>query len=324
MKIQDWEDGKLFIQDPALLKILEDIERLKNSDLPLLFLGETGTGKDLLAKAVHFTSNRKDKKFIPITCAAIPETLLESELFGYKKGAFTGAVTDKEGLIEEAEGGTLYLDEIAEVPIGVQVKLLRALEEKEITRLGELKPRKVNFRLITATNGNLDELIKQGRFRPDLYYRLNNAIFRLPPLRERADIPELIKFFTQRFLAKYDFKAVMDEEIIVILNDCSWPGNIRELEDTIEKLVVFSKDTGQITIESLRKSSDIFKESFPAQGKFTLSQKLGNYEKFLILEALKNNDWVIIKAAEELGIPDRTLRNKIERFGIQKPQKDHL
>ncbi|MFQ6032288.1 MAG: sigma 54-interacting transcriptional regulator, partial [Candidatus Zixiibacteriota bacterium] len=208
----------IITRNRQMLEMIENVQRVKDSDITILLEGETGTGKDILAKAIHFTSSRKNKKFVVVNCAALPESLFESELFGHEKGAFTGASSNKKGLLDEAAEGTLYLDEIAEVPFPIQVKLLRAIEEKEIVRLGEVRPRKVDFRVIAATNRNLEKLVEEEKFRSDLYYRLSVIKFRLPPLRERKeDIPLLVEYFMRKYATNGQAQACMFDSKVMKL-----------------------------------------------------------------------------------------------------------
>ena len=324
MNILEWKGEKgesFFTKDLNLLEIIYKLDRAKDSDLSLLLQGETGTGKDLLAKAIHFTSSRKEKNFVAINCAAFPETLLESELFGHKKGSFTGAFEDKEGLIEVAEGGTLLLDEVADVPLRLQVKLLRALEEKDITKLGEVKPRKVDFRLIATTNKDLESLIAQGQFRSDLFYRINTMQFTLPPLRERLDIIELTHFFVETLKVRHRITRQFSiaNEVLGALQNYSWPGNTRQLENIIEQLIILSKETGQITVKLLENLSGELQGLIPQPCRTSLEDKLNIYERILIIKALEESNWNQSKATVELGVSESTLRNKMKKHKIKRP-----
>src|SRR5262245_39861988 len=219
-------------------EVLGRVVRIAPTDAIVLITGESGTGKELVAKAIHANSRRGDRPFVPVNCAAITETLLESELFGHARGSFTGAVTARKGLFEEADGGTFFFDEIAETPLPFQAKLLRAIQEKEIRRVGENKPIHVDVRIIAATNQDLTQAIAEKRFRQDLYYRLNVARFVLPPLRERReDIPELVSYFLDKYNKKMGVKSKIDEGAVDALTRHEFPGNIRELEHTIEQAV---------------------------------------------------------------------------------------
>ncbi len=307
-----------------MLEMLERVIQVKDSPIAILIQGETGSGKDLLAKTIHYNSVRKDKRFISVNCAALPETLLESELFGYKKGAFTGADRDRAGLFEEADGGTFFLDEIGEMPPSIQAKLLRVLEDQEVVRLGDTRGRKVDVRLLSATNSDLKEMMKVGTFRQDLYYRLSAMQLRIPSLRERRDdIPLLI----DHFIEKYDPDVSMDAEVRQIFMNFSWPGNVRELDNEIKKLVLLSGDRKRITKDLL--SRKFFKENerkkdidLPEidtfQQGFTLYDYISMFEKKYISEALAKNRWVKKHAANMLGIPESTLRLKIKEYNISK------
>jgi two-component system, NtrC family, response regulator len=227
---------------PEMLRVLRDIEKLAPTDVTVLLLGESGTGKELLAHAIHRLSRRARGPFIPINCAAIPETLLESELFGHEKGAFTGAVRQTIGRIESAHRGTLFLDEIGDVPLPMQVKLLRFLQDQIVERVGGRKPVQVDVRIVCATNQDLDRMMAEGRFREDLFYRLNEVIVRVPPLRERAaDAVALASFFLRRFAAEYGRATRgLDPSALAAIRDHAWPGNVRELENRMKRAVVMT------------------------------------------------------------------------------------
>ena len=306
----------MITQNKQMFEMLDNVQRVKDSDITILLEGETGTGKDLMAKAIHFTSIRKNKKFVVVNCAALPETLFESELFGYKKGAFTGASSNKKGLLDEAAGGTLYLDEIAEVPFLIQVKLLRAIEEKEIVRLGEVKPRKVDFRVMAATNKNLEKLVEEGRFRNDLYYRLSVIKFKLSPLRERKeDVPLLVEHFMKKYATNGCQACMLDPKIMKLFLSYDWPGNVRELENDIKSLLAFVGGEDKIPFELLADSLEKFNNG-KSTNHTSLSSQLAEYEKEQINKALVKSNWVKTKAARFLNIDEALLRYKIKKYNI--------
>lgn len=308
-----------------MLEILSQVRQVVDASISITIEGETGSGKDLLARAIHYNSNRRDKRFISVNCAALPETLLESELFGYRRGAFTGADRDKAGLFEEADGGTFFLDEIADMPLNIQAKILRVLEEKELVRLGETQPRKVDVRILSATNKSLKEEIERGTFRQDLYYRLSALTFRLPPLRERKeDIPLLV----QHFLGQTDKQVT--SEVMKSLMDYDWPGNVRELDNEVKKLVLLAGDSPEISSDLLSAkiqrsvdsdSADVTDMS-PADSPVEFSEDyslydfLADHERRFIVEALREHHGVKKHAAAMLKIPESTLRLKIKQYGI--------
>jgi transcriptional regulator with GAF, ATPase, and Fis domain len=308
----------------GMLKMLESVIQVKDSPISILIQGETGSGKDLIAKTIHYNSIRKEKRFISVNCAALPETLLESELFGYKKGAFTGADRDRAGLFEEADGGTFFLDEIGEMPLSIQAKLLRVLEDQEVVRLGDNRGHKVDVRILSATNSDLKVMMSEGRFRQDLYYRLSAMTLKIPPLRERKDdIPLLLT----HFFNKYDPDVKMDADVRQIFINFAWPGNVRELDNEIKKLALLAGEHKRIDKDLLSKK--FFKEqnerhevdlpeieSFEQD--FTLYDYISMFEEKYIREALLKNRWVKKHAANALGIPESTLRLKIKEYKIVK------
>ncbi len=288
-------------------------KRVAETSWPVLIFGETGTGKELMARLIHELSQRKEGPFITINCAAVPESLFESELFGHVKGAFTGAHKDKRGMFEIANHGTLFLDEIGEMPIQLQAKLLRVLQEQTIMPVGSTVTKKVDVRIISATNKNLKQMCEQGRFREDLYYRLNVFELEMPPLRNRKeDIPELVRFF----IKKYSQRPVkITDAALDKLIKYPWPGNVRELEHIIQRLVILARSN---TISA----SDIQLGKLNQEGleheDTDLQSKIEALEKKEILRALKSNKWVQTRAANELGISERVLRYKMKKYGIKK------
>ncbi len=299
---------------PQIAQVFDVLSKVIPTRSNILILGESGTGKGLVAEAVHTNSQRKDKPFISINCSAIPETLLESELFGYRKGAFTGATSDKKGLITMADQGTLFLDEIGDMPMGLQAKVLKVLETGEVHPLGDTKTVLVDVRLIAATNKDLEEQIKKGLFREDLYYRLNVIEVKIPPLRERK---EDIKVLAQHFIEKYskeNNKRVtgISDETLAALNAYSWPGNIRELRNVVERAVILS---GSDTI-GLAELPDKVKTQDSSSGMNTLKDRLDYYEEKIIREALQANDWRKEETALQLGVDLATLYRKIKKLGI--------
>jgi len=299
----------------VMQKIYDLIERINNTSSSVLITGESGTGKELVAKAIHYSGTRKDGLFIAVNCAAIPETLLESELFGYKKGAFTDAKSDKKGLISEAHGGTLFLDEITEMPPALQAKLLRVIEEKEIRPLGDTNSYPLDVRMISSSNRDIKSLIQQHRFREDLYYRLRVIDIELPPLRQRKeDVPLLIQFFIARFNLelKKEVSGVSEEALKFLLN-YSWPGNVRELENVIQRAITLSQHK-LISAEELPpfiiQEGD---ENLIEKGlreKYTIDQLEKEYIKRILAEVGGNKT----KAAEVLGLDRKTLYRKIQEI----------
>ncbi|HXX80474.1 MAG TPA: sigma-54 dependent transcriptional regulator [Thermodesulfovibrionales bacterium] len=299
---------------PRIFEVFEVLEKVMPTRSSILLTGESGTGKGLIAEIVHSNSQRKDKPFISINCSAIPENLLESELFGYRKGAFTGAASDKKGLIVMADEGTLFLDEIGDMPMGLQAKVLKVIETGDVLPLGETKSTHVDIRLIAATNKNIEEQIRKGLFREDLYYRLNVIEVKIPSLRERK---EDISVLTQHFIEKYgreNNKKVtgVTDEAMEVLMQYPWPGNIRELRNVIERAVVLSgtEKIGLTELPAKIKSQD------GAKSAVTLKDKLEQCEGRIIRETLEYSDWNKEKTARELDVDLATLYRKIKKLGI--------
>jgi DNA-binding NtrC family response regulator len=304
-----------FVGDsPQILKVFELLEKVIPTSSNILILGESGTGKGLIAEIVHCNSQRKDKPFISINCSAIPETLLESELFGYRKGAFTGAVSDKKGLITMADQGTLFLDEIGDMPQSLQAKLLKVIETGEVLPLGETKLRYVDVRIITATNKNLEEHVKKGLFREDLYYRLNVIEVTVPSLRDRKeDIDLFSRHFIEKFSSENKKKVnVITDEAMAILHNYAWPGNVRELRNVMERAVVLTS-TEKVGIKELPERLKTQELSKDIQ---TLKDKIDYYEEKIIMEALQETNWNKEKTSRKLGVDLATLYRKIKKLGI--------
>jgi putative PEP-CTERM system response regulator len=310
--------GKIIIgESPQMKKVLDMVKRVSKSNATVLITGESGTGKELIASAIHYSSHRKDKPYIKVNCGALPENLLESELFGHDKGAFTGAVSKKLGRFERANGGSIFLDEIGELSLAVQVKLLRVLQEKEIERVGGTEVIKADVRIITATNRDLKKMVEEGTFREDLYYRLNVIPIELPPLRERKeDIRLLVEYFLEKHCKDMGRKKInISKDALNILTDYSWKGNIRELENIIERVVILNSseliDKNDLPREILSKNNTEFKFNLPPDG-----VKLEEVEKSFIMQALKRCDNNQTKAAKLLGITRHTLIYRMEKYNI--------
>jgi two-component system NtrC family response regulator len=300
--------------------IFDIVQKVAHTKTTALITGESGTGKELIAKAIHFNSPRRSKPFVAISCAALTESLLASELFGHEKGAFTGAITMKKGRFELADGGTLFLDEIGEVPVSLQVKLLRALEEMSFERVGGTRTITVDVRLIAATNKDLKAEVEQHRFREDLYFRLNVVHIELPPLRERSeDIPLLAAFFATRFAQESNKGEItLSPEAMRFLCNHRWPGNVREFEHAIERAVLFS-DGNEITLHDLPKDLVSFADlELPIdwQGLSNLPETLDAIEKKLIQKALSLSNNVQSRAANLLGIPRANLQYRLKKHKL--------
>ncbi|HVG33697.1 MAG TPA: sigma-54 dependent transcriptional regulator [Pyrinomonadaceae bacterium] len=301
------------------------ILKVARSNSTVLIRGESGTGKELIARAIHNQSPRAEEMFQAVNCAAINENLLESELFGHEKGSFTGAHAEKKGLFEVADRGTLFLDEIAELDIGMQAKLLRALQEREIRRVGGTRPIKIDVRVVAATNRDLRAMVSDGRFRDDLYYRINVLSVDVPPLRERRDdIPVLINYFLRKHTRNSSHLVRgLAPETRRLLMDYSWPGNVRQLESAIERAILLC-ETDLIQVEDL--PLEVRQESRPtAEGAFKLPPEgiaFEDVERDLIMQAMEQTDYNITKAAKLLGLTFRTLQYRLEKFGIKKPEKE--
>jgi Nif-specific regulatory protein len=306
-------------QSDSMQEVFGAVHRVAPSKANVLLRGESGTGKELVAKAIHFMSQRAKGPFIKFNCASIPEGLLESELFGHEKGAFTGAMALRKGRFELAHGGTIFLDEIGDLPVTLQPKILRVLQEKEFERVGGEKTIHVDVRLVAATSRNLEDLVKEGRFREDLYYRLNVVPVYLPPLRERReDIPLLQEFFLKKY-NKENTKAVqISPEVLNIFMNYDWPGNVRELENTIERLVVMCGEKTATRADlpiNIRDHS--FKAKFAAQLKDALPSTIEDIEKAKLIEALTRTGWNQAKAARILGITPRQIGYKIKKYDLK-------
>ena len=312
--------GNIVGESAALRATLKKVETVAPTPSTVLVCGETGTGKELIARAVHDLSPRKDRTFVKLNCAAIPTGLLESELFGHEKGAFTGAISQKMGRFELANQGTLFLDEVGDIPLELQPKLLRVLQEQEFERLGSTRTIRVNVRLVAATNRDLAPMVAEGRFRSDLYYRLNVFPLILPPLRERRDdIPRLVRHFTQRFARRMGRQIeTIPSEVMSALVQYPWPGNVRELQNVIERAVILSRGS-VLQVPKADLQSALPQPAAPVDD---ASPTLAHAEREHILRALRDTHWVLAGpkgAAERLGMKRSTLQFKMKKLGISRP-----
>jgi transcriptional regulator with GAF, ATPase, and Fis domain len=309
-------------QSKVMRGVFNQIVKVAPKESTVLITGETGTGKELIARSIHQHSKRQDRPFVAINCAAIPESLLESELFGYEKGAFTGANTKKPGKFELADGGTLFLDEIGDMPLETQAKVLRAIEENAIERVGAIKPTPVNVRFIAATNRNLEEMVDSGLFRQDLFYRLNVFSILLPPLRHRReDIPLL----TEKFLNEMDKERHLSSEALQVLMTNDWPGNVRELKNALESAAVLADETilpsnlpMSLKRNGIQHGSTIHlnETTIDSNGNADLDHRIKDYERRIIVDALRHSGGVQVKAATLLGIKERSLWHRIKKHQI--------
>ena len=313
---KEYNFSEIVGESDAMKKIYEIIKKVAATPATVLITGESGTGKELVARAITAHSLRKNMPFIKVNCAALPETLLESELFGHEKGAFTGAVQRRKGRFELANKGTILLDEIGEIPPKIQAKLLRVLQEREFERIGGERPIKVDVRVIATTNRDLEKEIKEGKFREDLYYRLNVIPIHLPPLKDRKeDIPLLVKHFLKKYVAYgRDKNFEISEKAMKKLMEYNWPGNVRELENIIERIVVLSL-RGKELEEHL--DSVLLRKKVEGDNIFRIGRKMAEVEKDYILKTLEYMGNNKTKTAEVLDISIRTLRNKLNAYGIK-------
>jgi transcriptional regulator with GAF, ATPase, and Fis domain len=301
--------GEMIGSSEPVQAVFKVLRRVAPTDISVLVLGETGTGKELVALELHRLSERGRKPFVSINCGAIPENLLESELFGHKKGAFTGAVTDKMGKFEAAEGGTLFLDEISEMPMNLQVKLLRVLQERKIERVGELRPRPIDIRVVAATNRDIEEEIRVGRFREDLFYRLNEVTVKLPPLRERGDdVLLLARFFLNKYAEQYSGKSKgFTNECIKSMKGYFWPGNVRQLESRVKRAVIMSD-------RALLNGEDLGLQKGDRRNIMPLAEAEEEFKMGYVREVLEVNNWNKAQTARDLGVDPRTIFRYIEKF----------
>ncbi len=317
---KDYDFSSIIGKSDKILNVLNEIKKVSGLKTTVLITGESGTGKELVAKAIHYNSDRKNKPFISINCGAIPENLLESELFGYAKGAFTGAYTSKQGLFEAADGGTLFLDEIGELPFNLQVKLLRAIEQSQILRVGDIRSINIDVRFLAATSKDLSDEVKKGKFRDDLFYRLNVFNIKLPPLRERKeDIPLLANAFLTRNAMNLS-KSIkgFDESVIDIFLKHRWYGNVRELENVIERACILTeKDfiTAEVIPDTIKPHNDVFTTG--TESGFSIKQTQKKFEIELINKALKETNGNKTRAAQLLEISLRALMYKLKEYGIE-------
>jgi DNA-binding NtrC family response regulator len=305
------------------------IRRAAASEATVLIIGESGTGKELVAKALHYNSGRRERPFIALNCAALPETLIESELFGHEKGSFTDATARRVGQFELANTGTLFLDEIGDLSAMTQAKLLRVLQEREFTRVGGVQSIKVDVRIVTATNKNLEELVRKGQFREDLFYRINVIALYLPPLRERGeDVPLLAKHFLAKRIEEEDRPSQeFSKDAVDLLSRYPWPGNVREMENIIEQAFIWSKGSDTITPEHLpailkndTRSSSLRDDTLA--GRLSLEKAVMEFEREIILDALKRTSYIQTHAANLLGISRRMLKYRMDTLGIGRPDQE--
>jgi two-component system NtrC family response regulator len=306
---------------PKMAEIFEIIGRVAKTDRTVLIEGESGTGKDLFAKTIHYNSQRREKPLVTVNCGALTDTLLTSELFGHTRGAFTGAIRDKIGRFQMADGGTLVLDEIGEVPLHLQRTLLRVIEEKEFERVGDSRPIKVDVRIISATNRILKEEVNKGNFREDLYYRLSIVPITIPPLRERiSDIPLLVKHFLEQYQGEKG-NIRIEPEVVEHFKTCPWSGNVRELANVIQQTMVLCK-ANMVTMNDLPPYLFLKEETVqePKGGKVPLMKMISDLERRWILSKLKESGWNQEKAAKLLGITRKMLTNRIKKYNIRTPK----
>jgi two-component system, NtrC family, response regulator AtoC len=319
-------------QEPALTRVQELAARAAPSSINVLILGETGVGKEVMASSIHQRSPRADKPLLALNCAGLTESLIESELFGHEKGAFTGAVQSKPGLLETAEGGTVFLDELGEMPASVQAKLLRVIETRLVMRVGALKPRSIDVRFISATNCDLEDEIRQGRFRRDLFFRLNGMTLTIPPLRERvSEIGDLAMTFLRQACADTGRPVpTISAEVVQVLEAYSWPGNIRELKNVMERaLVLCEREIGpeHLPLEKLTYEARLYDsvskaaDTLPGPAPRSLFEELRRDERERMLAALQACGGNQTRAAESLGMPRRTFVSKLDRYGLPRPRK---
>ncbi|MDA3896429.1 MAG: sigma-54 dependent transcriptional regulator [Desulfobacteraceae bacterium] len=299
----------------AMKEVFSLVRRIAPTDWTVLIRGETGTGKELIARIVHLLSPRNEKPFIEVNCAAIPENLFESEVFGHEKGAFTGAVSSRKGRFELAQNGSLFLDEVGELPLNLQAKLLRALQEKKISRVGSEKDIPIDVRVLAATNRDLRKMVENGEFREDLFYRLNVLDIEIPPLRHRKeDVPALTEFFLERYNSRADR---FDSDAMTTLIKYSFPGNVRELEHMIQRTLTLSRGTviraGDLPAEVR------FHQAIEQEG--SLAKRLEAVEREMMISALEKHDWIQTRAADTLGISERMLRYKLKKYRIKNQKK---
>jgi transcriptional regulator with GAF, ATPase, and Fis domain len=315
-----------------MTRLVEEVHKIRSSDVTVLVTGESGTGKELVARAIHALSSRRGKVFVPFNCTAVPKELSDAYLFGYRRGAFTGAVSDSPGVIRAAAGGTLFLDEIGDLPLDIQPKLLRFLQEGEIQPLGEQRPVKVDVRIIAATNTDLEEMVRDGRFREDLYYRLNVIRLKVPPLRERrSEIPAIVNHYVEHYAAKFGRNGVrIAPEAMDLLMVYDWPGNVRQLLNEIQRVVARAEDGAIITPEQL--SPELRRMSPPVSTEggarfdlvggglpedVTLPEAVEELERRMIAEALRKHGGNISRAARTLGVTRRGLQLKLGRYAMR-------
>jgi two-component system nitrogen regulation response regulator NtrX len=318
------EKHELVGSGPVMKKLLVQIERVAASETRVCILGETGTGKELVARAIHEKSPRHEHPFVTLNCAAVPAELIESELFGHEKGAFTGAAVKHLGKFEQADGGTLFLDEIGDMPVAMQAKLLRVLEESEVERVGGDKPIKVNVRVLVATHRNLEDLVKQNAFRRDLFHRIYVFPLTLPPLRERPeDFPDLVAHFARQVAAQNGWKeTIFSEEAISELRKYGWPGNVRELRNVVERLILLSADenVGAAEVQLILPTSDSASSGSSASASGnptgTLAERSEAFERATLLAEIRRNNFHMTKVARALGLERSHLYKKCQQLGI--------
>jgi two-component system response regulator HydG len=324
LKVSFAPESAIVGRSAKMLEVYRAVARVAPSTASVLITGASGSGKELVARAIHAHSTRAEKPFTPINCGSFPETILESELFGHEKGAFTGADTSRSGLFEVTDGGTIFLDEISETSLSFQVKLLRVLQEQKVRRLGSNTFLPIDVRIVAATNKDLSALIRAGHFREDLYYRLSVVTIQLPSLEERTeDIPLLVKYFLERFNLRNRRHVTISEEAVRVLASMSWPGNVRELENLIERLAIFAA-TDEICAEEVRREWTRRNQAMPAPENSTASLpgKLQEMERQEILRILRESRGNKSLAARKLGIERKTLYEKARRLGIDLQSKE--